>query len=287
MLKAADAGAETRRWGRLLARGRDLVRAIDADAARERAAHPEPDVGPWVGFAVGALCLTLMEYLAGPAVLRQTLRALHDLLPDAVPAYDQLRFSRWFQLIDLGFWVGTRAIGFVLVPWIAGRLWLAQGRDFGLTRPRDLSQLRPYALLFVAVSPLLVLASLRPEFRLYYPFYRRAGDSWLDLCVWEAMYAFQFFCVEFFFRGFLLGATRRSLGSHAVLAAMVPYCMVHFTKPVLEVLGAIPAGIVLGLLALGTGSIWGGVLLHVAVAISMDLLALSQGPGLPGRLLPW
>jgi membrane protease YdiL (CAAX protease family) len=287
LLKAADAGAATRGLGGLLGRGRELVRAIDADAERERAAHPEPDVGPWVGFAVGALCLTLMEYLAGPSVLRQTLRASHDLLPDLVAPYDQLRFSRWFQLLDLGFWVGTRALGFVVLPLLASRLWLRPQRPFGLELPAEMSQLRPYALLFVAVLPLLVLASLRPEFRLYYPFYRRAGDSWLDLCVWEALYAFQFFCVEFFFRGFLLGATRRSLGSHAVLAAMVPYCMVHFTKPVLEVIGAIPAGIVLGLLALGTGSIWGGVMLHVAVALSMDLLALAQGPGLPGRLVPW
>jgi membrane protease YdiL (CAAX protease family) len=287
LLTAADTRAETRGFGRLLARGRELLRAIDVDAARERAAAPGTDVGPWLGFVVGALCLTLMEYLAGPSVLRQTLRGLHELLPAAVPPYDELRFSRWFQLIDLGFWVGTRGLGFVLVPLLACRLWLVPRRDLGLTLPRHASQLRPYALLFVAVLPLLVLASWRPEFRVYYPFYRRAGDSWLDLCVWEAMYAFQFFCVEFFFRGFLLGATRRSLGSHAVLAAMVPYCMVHFTKPLLEVLGAIPAGVVLGLLALSTRSIWGGVLLHVAVALSMDLLALSQGPGLPGRLTPW
>jgi membrane protease YdiL (CAAX protease family) len=286
LLKAADRRAGSRGLGALIERARELVRAIDADAARERAAHAGADVGPWVGFAVGALCLTLMEYLAGPAVLRQTLRGMHDLLPGAIPAYDELRFSRWFPLIDLGFWVGTRALGFVVLPLLASRLWLPR-RDLGLTLPREPSQLRPYGLLFAAVAPLLVLASTRPEFRLYYPFYRRAGESWLDLGVWEAMYAFQFFCVEFFFRGFLLGATRRSLGSHAALAAMVPYCMVHFTKPVLEVLGAIPAGIVLGLLALRTGSIWGGVLLHVAVAISMDLLALSQGAGLPERLAPW
>lgn len=270
----------------LIERARRTVDAIDAEAARERAAHSGYDRGPLVAFGVGALCLTLMEYLASPRTLPDLLRALYALDPTSLPSPGELRSSRWWQLLDLSFWVGTRALGFVVLPLAASALWLKPRPDFGLSPPRALAQLKPYALLFGAVLPLLLLASLRPEFRLYYPFYRRAGESWLDLCVWELLYAFQFFCVEFFFRGFLLGATRRSLGSHAALAAMVPYCMVHFTKPVLEVVGAIPAGIILGVLALATRSIWGGVLLHVAVALSMDLLALAQGRGLPSRLWP-
>ena len=270
----------------LVARARGAVDAIDAEAARERADHPGYDPGPLVAFGVGALCLTLMEYLAHPRTLPGLVRTLHALAPASLPSPAELRSSRWWPLFDLSFWVATRALGFVVLPLAASALWLKPRPDFGLLPPRALAQLKPYVLLFGAVLPLLLLASLQPEFRLYYPFYRRAGDSWLDLCVWEVLYAFQFFCVEFFFRGFLLGATRRSLGSHAVLAAMVPYCMVHFTKPVLEVVGAIPAGIVLGVLALATRSIWGGVLLHVAVALSMDLLALAQGRGLPSRLWP-
>jgi membrane protease YdiL (CAAX protease family) len=214
------------------------------------------------------------------------LRGLHELLPTALPPYQELRFSRWYQLLDLGFWVGTRALGFVLLPLLATRLWLVPRPDFGLSLPRHPAQLRPYLLLFLAVLPLLILAGLRPEFRTYYPFYRRAGESWLDFGVWELLYAFQFFCVEFFFRGFLLATARRALGSHALLAAMVPYCMVHFTKPLLEVLGAIPAGLILGLLALQARSIWGGVLLHVAVALTMDIMALTQGRGLPSQWWP-
>jgi membrane protease YdiL (CAAX protease family) len=286
LLRAAESRASGGRVRALVERARRAVSAIDAEAAHERALHPGYDPGPLVAFGVGALCLTLMEYLAGPRVLTDFLRMLHALAPAWLPGPAELHFSRWYQLIDLAFWIATRALGFVVLPLLVSALWLKPRRDFGLGPPRSLGQLKPYALLFGAVLPLLVLASTRPEFRLYYPFYRRAGESWLDLCVWELLYAFQFFCVEFFFRGFLLGATRRSLGSHAVLAAMVPYCMVHFTKPALEVVGAIPAGIVLGVLALRTQSIWGGVLLHVAVALSMDLLALAQGRGLPARLWP-
>ena len=68
---------------------------------------------------------------------------------------------------------------------------------------------------------------------------------------------------------------------------VIPYCMIHFHKPLPEVFGAIVAGIVLGWLALETRSLWGGVLLHVAVALSMDVAALVAGPwSLPDNLLP-
>jgi membrane protease YdiL (CAAX protease family) len=66
---------------------------------------------------------------------------------------------------------------------------------------------------------------------------------------------------------------------------IVPYCMIHYGKPLPETLGAIVAGLVLGTLALRTRSIWGGVLIHIGVALTMDMLALGHCPsddsGLP------
>jgi hypothetical protein len=69
-----------------------------------------------------------------------------------------------------------------------------------------------------------------------------------------------------------------------VMAMVVPYCMIHFGKPWAECLAAILAGTVLGTLSLKTRSIWSGFLIHVTVAISMDLAALLQTRGLPGGL---
>jgi membrane protease YdiL (CAAX protease family) len=85
---------------------------------------------------------------------------------------------------------------------------------------------------------------------------------------------FSFFSLEFFFRGFVLQTLKYSLGSMAVPVMVIPYTMIHFSKPLPECIGAIIAGLVLGFLSLKTNRIWGGVLLHVAVAISMDVLAL-------------
>ena len=55
---------------------------------------------------------------------------------------------------------------------------------------------------------------------------------------------------------------------------MVPYCMIHFGKPMPETLAAIAAGIILGFMSLKTRSVWMGAALHVSVALSMDLCAL-------------
>ena len=63
---------------------------------------------------------------------------------------------------------------------------------------------------------------------------------------------------------------------YAIFVMVVPYNMIHYGKPFLEANAAIVAGVILGTLALKTRSIWCGFLIHVSVAISMDLAALIQ-----------
>jgi uncharacterized protein len=70
------------------------------------------------------------------------------------------------------------------------------------------------------------------------------------------------------------------MGKWAILVMMTLYCMIHFQKPMLETLGVIIAGLILGILALRTRSVLGGATIHVAVAISMDLAVIWQNGGL-------
>jgi hypothetical protein len=57
---------------------------------------------------------------------------------------------------------------------------------------------------------------------------------------------------------------------------VVPYMMIHFQKPAAEAFGAVIAGSVLGVLSLRTLTIWGGIFIHCAVAVSMDVMSLLQ-----------
>jgi membrane protease YdiL (CAAX protease family) len=82
----------------------------------------------------------------------------------------------------------------------------------------------------------------------------------------------------------MLKGLEKSFGAGAVFVMIVPYCMIHYGKPMPETIGAIGAGIILGTLAMRSRSIWGGVVVHCAVAISMDLLALQHCPGMGSGL---
>ena len=209
-----------------------------------------------------ALVLVFEEY-AGDRDVFSSLFAQHALSPD---------YELWSYL----WWAGSKVLGYGVVPLVALRLGRVPWREAYL----GLGQLRPhlalYGALYVCVAPVLVVASYTPAFLSTYPFYRQATRSVGDLLGWELAYAATFVALEVFFRGVLLGLLRRSLGGYAVFVVMVPYCMIHFGKPVAETVAAIIAGIVLGTLAMKSRSIWGGVLVHIGVAWTMDALALLR-----------
>src|SRR5262249_50937001 len=133
-----------------------------------------------------------------------------------------------------------------------------------------------YLGMLALVLPLAFLASHSPSFLKVYPKYRAAGESWEQLIPWELAYGFQFLMLEVFFRGFLIFSLARAIGSPAVFVMVVPYSMIHYGKPLPECFGSILAGIALGTIALRTGSIYGGVIVHCGVAWAMDLFALLR-----------
>ena len=142
----------------------------------------------------------------------------------------------------------------------------------------------PFAALSVIIF--IISASTLDDFSNYYPFYTLAHRSYADLLLWESMYLLHFIAVEFFFRGFLVSGLRPAFGSNAIFVMCIPYMMIHLGKPWLEATGSIGFGLALGLLALRTRSIWGGVFVHVCSALAMDLTALIVGKGLPTHFWP-
>ncbi len=147
-------------------------------------------------------------------------------------------------------------------------------RDLGLRLEGFVRHSWLYALGFLIVLPFVVLVSDDPSFLKTYPFFRKAGNSWFELICWELSYAAQFAGLEFFFRGALLFGAVRLMGPWVIPVMVFPYMMLHFGKPFLECLGSIIAGVALGVLALRTRAIYAGIMIHVGVAWTMDLLAL-------------
>ena len=147
--------------------------------------------------------------------------------------------------------------------------------DYGLGFSGAFSASRVYLMLLAIVMPIVVAASFTDAFQNKYPIYYPEGESlWPNFVLWEVIYIFRFFGVEFLFRGFLLHGLKRRFGYYSVFVTVIPYCMVHFGKPLLETIASTFAGIALGALSLRTNSIWPGVFLHCCVGLGMDLLAL-------------
>ena len=192
-----------------------------------------------------------------------------------VPGPERLRPYIWWSLCCLLLMVVVPMITAYVVgrtpPTKLGLKLKGTGRD-GIT----------YLILFAVFAPVVYWASTHPGFQRTYPFYTpEPGPRGADFVMWEVAYCAQFFAVEFFFRGFMVIGLKKRLGWASVLVMLAPYCMIHDYKPMLEGLGAIGAGLVLGVLAYRTETIIYGWLLHFSVALSMDLMSLSQQGRLP------
>jgi uncharacterized protein len=233
--------------------------SIAAAAALGRTA-PAWDWHPLVAMAVVAVSLTLQQYFGH-----------HDTYETAFRAF---RDAEYYPLGSFAWWSGWRVLGYVVMPIIAIVAMRERVRDYGVALKGQLKHLWIYAVLYLLVLPGVILASFTAPFQHTYPFYKCAGRSVFDFVSWEVLYAAQFVSLEFFFRGYMLQSLKRTMGAYAIFVMIVPYCMIHYGKPILETTGAIVAGLVLGTLALRTGSIWCGALIHITVAVTMDVLAL-------------
>jgi membrane protease YdiL (CAAX protease family) len=152
--------------------------------------------------------------------------------------------------------------------------------EFGY-RVRGLAgHLPAYGLLFLVMVPLIVWASSQAAFQATYPFHHQAVEGGMQFWVYELGYWVQFVALEAFFRGYVLFGLAPAFGAvNAVLMMTVPYVMVHFGKPTLEVFAAAGAGLVLGYLALRSRSWVGGAILHILVAFTMDFSAIARAAG--------
>jgi hypothetical protein len=142
---------------------------------------------------------------------------------------------------------------------------------------------RPYVVLLLAMLPLLIWASFQPEFLKHYPRHI-AGDAERDLGVsplltvgtMELGYIMQFITLELFFRGFIVMRLEPYVERGGVWVMTMLYVILHFGKPFPETLGSCFGGLILGVIAYYSRSIFGGVLIHLGVAMLMEILAWLQ-----------
>ena len=182
------------------------------------------------------------------------------------------------RLFELTYWVSIIFICYFVLPAIIIKTVLKQSLiDYGLSFKGIFNSYKTYLLFFLFMLPLVIFISFSESFQNKYPFYQPHNEGLFpNFFIWQCFYFLQFFALEFFFRGFMVHGLKKKFGLYSIFIMMIPYCMIHFQKPMPETIGAIIAGIVLGSLSLKSKSIWLGVAIHYSVAITMDIAALWQ-----------
>ena len=180
------------------------------------------------------------------------------------------------------FFVGASVFLRSLLPLLTGRVFLGRGAsDYGYRWRGGLKDVWIYAALTLVIVLLVIfVAGEQPAFIKKYPWCKRAIEDgtisgWVFLLYACASLLF-FFSGESFWRGYLLFGAERELGPIAIFLMVNIYVFGHFGKPFLETVGAVVAGLVLGILALKHRTFYLGVLCHWTVAMTMDIVALSK-----------
>ena len=256
---------------------------IDSQAPSYSMTRPQALRRVMAVLACVSVCLLFMHYAKFSDNMQWLLQLLAEWrgLPRDFYVAQLVSAGIW-EFCGYVWWTSILAIGYVLVPALVIRYGFnARVRDFGWQLNSAPQHWRGYLLLLSPILVFIYLVSQGQDFVRHYPFYSLAGRSWPDLLGWEFLYLTQFVCLEFFFRGFMLNALRPALGANAVWVMCVPYLMIHFPKLWLEATGAILFGLFLGILALRSRSIWGGVVVHAGVAVTMDIAALIKKHAFP------
>ena len=277
---APPSQTEHRSWREQIA---GVIESVEVESATYNQVTPPRQALRKVAIVLvtATLGLTFFSFLRAGGNPAWLLTLLHGAGLDSVAAAaaEALLGERNVEFNRLVMFVAVSTVGFIAIPVVSITLILREPlREYGLRIHGTLGSWRTYALLFAVSLPFLVLASFNGEFQARYPMYELApGEPWWPyLWAWWLLYTLQFVAVEFFMRGFLVHGLKLRFGFSAVFVMVVPYTMIHFHKPMPEALAAIVGGIVLGYLSLKTRSIWWGVALHMAIAGSMDVLALAQ-----------
>lgn len=157
-------------------------------------------------------------------------------------------------------------------------IWWIKDRDnqpfYGT---KSLGSLQPYLIMLLLMLPLLAWASTQKDFLQVYPKAKLLQhipithwtDYWRQL-VFELCYGFDFVSIEFFFRGFLVLSLMKICGTHCIIPMACFYCTIHFGKPMAEAISSFWGGLLLGIIAFNTGSIWGGLIVHLGIAWLME-----------------
>ena len=174
-----------------------------------------------------------------------------------------------------------RSVFIVLSLMVFHKLTAGTFALYGLKR--SAKYLRVYALIYILLLPVFLAVSFTPQFLDYYPkmdiAYYDGAMGWNRLSViglFELCYANDFLGVESMFRGAMVIGLVRWLGPRTVLPMALTYMCIHLGKPDLELCSSVIGGYMLGILAYRTQHLWGGIIIHLGIAMFFEFVGILR-----------
>lgn len=159
----------------------------------------------------------------------------------------------------------------ILLWWVKDR---KQQSFYGISKTQNLT---PYFTMIAILLPLIIAASTQPDFLQMYPKAKNISEVPINsigdysyYLFFELSYGFDFVSIEFFFRGFLILSLIKICGKEAIIPMAAFYCTIHFGKPLGEAISSYFGGLLLGIVAYHTRSVWGGLIVHLGIAWCME-----------------
>lgn len=151
-------------------------------------------------------------------------------------------------------------------------------KDFGLGFGDIKAGLKSLMILVPVIVVAIYFASAMPDVRSEYPLAKSLLHDKSHLLFYEAAYViFYYIAWEFYFRGVLIYGLKNKFGIfNAILIQTISSCLVHIGKPEGEILGSIIVGIIFGLIAVRTKSIWYVFILHALIGVLTDLFIIYK-----------
>lgn len=192
---------------------------------------------------------------------------LHETIVNKIWDGDEREY--WLRCIS---WVAKVMAIMLLVYFV----WLMKDRsNMPFYGTKALNSVRPYILMLLIMVPLIAIASTQKDFLQMYP--KAKFIAGLDIkakgwryIVYELCYGIDFISIEFFFRGFLILALAQICGTQCIIPVACFYCTIHFGKPMGEAISSFWGGLLLGIVSFNTGSVWGGLMVHLGIAWLME-----------------
>ena len=151
--------------------------------------------------------------------------------------------------------------------------------EYGITPGNVKTGFFLIAILYPLISILLLFPSSNTkEMIAFYPLDKEATTSIKAFVEYELLRAILFYTAwEFFFRGFMLFGLKKYVGNWlAICIQTIPSCLWHIGMPAGEIFASIFGGIMFGLIALKTKSIFYPLILHILIGLTLDLLIILQ-----------